>query len=69
MDKMRGRIKSLKKNYGFIGGSDAKDYFFHWSFLADSTKTFSQLEVGNTVEFIPMMEQEKARATQIIAVD
>lgn len=67
---MRGRIKSIKKNFGFIGGSDGNDYFFHWSMLSEMTKTFNQLSIGNTVEFKPeITDDKKLRAQQIIAID
>jgi len=69
MDKMRGRIKSIKKNYGFIGGIDGKDYFFHWTFLGIKTKTFNQLIIGGTVEFIPELVEDKHRARDIDTLD
>lgn len=67
--KIRGRIKSLKKNYGFIGGADGIDYFFYWSFLSEKTKTMKQLEVGTTVEFKPEKFEDKLRARDIVAID
>lgn len=66
---MRGRVKSLKRNFGFIGGRDSKDYFFHWTYLSSTTKTFKQLNVGDTVEFIPEKSDDKDRARDIIAID
>jgi cold shock CspA family protein len=69
MDKIRGRIKSIKKNFGFIGGIDSRDYFFHWTYLSPMTKTFNQLQVGTTVEFIPENSDGKDRARNIIAID
>jgi cold shock CspA family protein len=69
LEKMRGRIKSVKKNYGFIGGMDSRDYFFHWTYLSPATKTFNQLKVGDTVEFIPEKADDKDRAREIIALD
>jgi cold shock CspA family protein len=66
---IRGRIKSIKKNFGFIGGIDSKDYFFHWTYLAPTTKTFNQLAIGTTVEFIPENSDGKDRARNIIAID
>jgi hypothetical protein len=70
---IRGRIKSIKKNFGFIGGIDSRDYFFHWTYLAPTTKTFNQLQIGTTVEFVPEVvvtnsgTQERAR--NIVAID
>lgn len=69
LTKMRGRIKSLKKNYGFIGGIDSRDYFFHWTYLSPMSKTFNQLTQGTTVEFIPEKADDKDRAREIIAID
>jgi cold shock CspA family protein len=66
---IRGRIKSIKKNFGFIGGIDSKDYFFHWTYLNEKTKTFNQLAVGTTVEFTPENSDGKDRARNIVAVD
>lgn len=70
---MRGRIKSLKKTFGFISGVDGQDHFFHWSFLSERTKTFGQLTVGTTVEFeavkVTQENQEKNQAKNIVAVD
>lgn len=67
---IRGRIKSLKKNYGFIGGSDGNDYFFYWSWLSDTTKTMNQLSVGTTVKFKPELSEDKRlRARDIVAID
>lgn len=68
-NKIRGRIKSLKKNYGFIGGADGNDYFFYWTFLSKSTKTMNQLSVGTTVEFKAEEFEKKLRAQDIVAVD
>jgi cold shock CspA family protein len=68
-EPIRGRIKSIKKNFGFIGGIDSKDYFFHWTYLAPTTKTFNQLSIGTTVEFIPENSDGKDRARNIVAVD
>lgn len=67
--KMRGRIKSIKRNFGFIGGIDSRDYFFHWTYLSSNTKTFNQLKVGDTVEFIPEKADDKDRAREVVAVD
>lgn len=67
--KIRGRIKSIKKNYGFIGGIDSKDYFFHWTYLSPTGKTFKQLEVGTTVEFTPERAEDKDRARDVVAID
>lgn len=69
MEKMRGRIKSIKKNYGFIGGMDSNDYFFHWTFLSPATKTFNQLSVGITVEFVPEKGEDKNHAKDVVAID
>jgi cold shock CspA family protein len=69
LEKLRGRIKSIKKNYGFIGGIDSKDYFFHWTYLSPQGKTFNQLSVGTTVEFIPERAEDKDRAREIVALD
>ena len=66
---IRGRVKSIKKNFGFIGGIDSKDYFFHWTYLSEKSKTFNQLAVGTTVEFIPENVDGKDRARNIVAVD
>lgn len=67
--RIRGRIKGLKRNYGFIGGIDSKDYFFHWTALSTNTKTFNQLTIGTTVEFIPDYSNDKNKATDIVAID
>ena len=67
--RIRGRIKSLKRNYGFVGGADGVDYFFYWTYLNDKTKTMNQLTVGTTVEFKPTKEEDKMRAKDIIALD
>lgn len=68
-NKMRGRIKSLKRNHGFVGGHDGHDYFFYWTFLSPNTKTFNQLAVGTTVEFVPETVDGRRRAQNIIAID
>lgn len=69
MVRIRGRIKSVKKNYGFIGGMDNIDYFFHWTFLSKESKTFNQLSVGDTVEFQPELCEDKNRARDILTID
>lgn len=70
MNKLiRGRIKSLKTNFGFIEGADGTDYFFHWTMLATTSKTFRQLEEGFTVEFRPEVVDDKPRAQDIISID
>ena len=67
--RIRGRIKSLKANYGFIEGIDGTDYFFHWSFLNSATKTFKQLAEGDTVELLPEVLGDKIRARDVVALD
>lgn len=69
LKRIRGRIKGLKRNYGFIGGIDSKDYFFHWTSLNQETKTFNQLTIGTTVEFVPDYSDNKNKATDIVAID
>jgi len=69
MDHIRGRIKSLKKNYGFIQGENGVDHFFHWTFLVKESKTFNKLQVGDTVDFIPKQMEDKVHATEIKTLD
>ena len=60
MAMMRGRVKSKKETYGFINGIDGKDYFFYWSHVSElSKKTFKQIEVGDTVNFEPVIVKDK----------
>lgn len=68
-NNMRGRIKSLKKNYGFIQGENGIDHFFHWTFLVKESKTFNKLSVGDTVDFVPKKIEDKDHATEIRTLD
>lgn len=50
---MNGKIirVNVLKGYGFIEGSDKKDYFFHFSDVNKSGKAFRFFEKGDEVDF------------------
>lgn len=57
---MKGKIKWFNhdKGYGWIGGEDMNDYFFHISkFLEEEDNDFKLLVEGADVEFSTMTNQ------------
>ncbi|MCD7737574.1 MAG: cold shock domain-containing protein [Lachnospiraceae bacterium] len=51
MKQITGKVKWFRKKvgYGFISGDNGKDYFVHYTQIAD--KTVSVLERGQIVKF------------------
>ena len=62
---MSGIVKRIRheKGFGFILGSDGKEYFFHMTALKNIR--FEQLEVGSEVEFEDVMADKGLRAEEI----
>lgn len=52
-EKMDGKVKwfAEKKGYGFVKGSDGKDYFIHYSNMKGDG--FKNLQEAQDVKFIP----------------
>ena len=62
-DKMEGKVKwfNRMKEYGFITGTDGKDYFVHVKDLTEGT----QLEEGSDVTFEPAEGDRGLKATKV----
>lgn len=60
---MEGKVKWFNriKEYGFISGTDGKDYFVHVKDLSEGT----QLEEGNDVTFEPATGDKGLKATNV----
>jgi cold shock CspA family protein len=62
-DTLTGTIKTIlpEKGWGFILGTDNREYFFHRS----STTDFDALRVGRAVRFLPTQGPKGFRAEQL----
>ena len=60
---MEGKVKWFNrvKEYGFITGTDGKDYFVHVKDLAEGT----QLEEGSDITFEPTEGDRGLKATKV----
>jgi CspA family cold shock protein len=67
--RMAGKIVRLNKGFGFIEGTDGRDYFFHWSELSKFSKHFRNLQSGDPVTFQPGKTDDGPRAFAIDTVD
>jgi len=63
--RMDGKIVRLNKGFGFIEGTDGRDYFFHWSELSKFSKHFRNLTPGDVVTFQPGRTNDGPRAFAI----
>jgi CspA family cold shock protein len=64
----QGTIKKLaEKGFGFIGGGDGTDMFFHFSALVDVS--FEELRVGQTVEYEVGQGPKGPRAENVRVID
>jgi len=61
-----GVVRKLKEGFGFIAGNDGQDYFFHWTALQKSQGVeFSDLEIGDRVEFLCLEAPKGPRAIEV----
>ena len=61
-----GVVRKLKEGFGFIAGNDGQDYFFHYTALQKSQGVeFSDLEIGDRVEFLCLEAPKGPRAIEI----
>jgi CspA family cold shock protein len=60
-----GVVRKMKEGFGFIAGNDGLDYFFHWTALQKTSVRFSELEVGDRVEFLKLEAPKGPRAIEI----
>lgn len=71
-NRLLGKVRKLKQNFGFIAGDDGIDYFFHWTSMRKNDKDFRKLELLDRVEFSPIEllsgEEMKHRAIEISVV-
>lgn len=65
MAKITGKVKKFNKDkgYGFITGTDGKDYFFHYSAL--NVEGFKTVTIGADVEFEAQEGDRGLRASNI----
>jgi len=66
-----GRIKRLNdRGFGFIGGSDGHEYFFHRNDMLDSA-AFDALRAGDPVEFdsVEPAPAKGHRARHVIVIE
>jgi cold shock CspA family protein len=67
--RMMGKIARLNAGFGFIEGSDGRDYFFHWTELDKFSKQFRNLKEHESVEFTPGRTIHGPRAFEIKTTD
>lgn len=60
-----GVVRKIKEGFGFIAGNDGTDYFFHWTSLQKTSCKFSELEVGDRVEFLKIEAPKGPRAIEV----
>jgi CspA family cold shock protein len=63
--RLKGRVKRIirERGFGFIGGEDGREFFFHRSALKE--KDFESLKEGNGVEFSVEKGPKGLRAVNI----
>jgi len=64
---MRGKVRKLKEGFGFISGDDGRDYFFHWTALQRTTKSFTDLQILDRVEG-SIIESSEHRGPRLIEI-
>ena len=64
---MRGKVRKLKEGFGFISGDNGRDYFFHWTALQRTTKSFQTLEILDRVEG-SVIEGEVGKGPRMIEI-
>lgn len=64
----KGVVRKLREGYGFIAGNDGKDYFLHWTQMMKDTKNFRELQIGDRVEFTPLMGEKGPRAIDVLVI-
>jgi len=71
--RVKGKIFKLSdEGYGFISSHEIPftRIFFHWSSLKQNTKKFTELKVGDVVEFTPVEVKDKGtRAIRISVIE
>lgn len=60
-----GVVRKMKEGFGFIAGNDGVDYFFHWTSLQKTSVKFSELEIGDRVEFTRIEAPKGPRAIEV----
>lgn len=65
-EKIRGKVKwfSTTLNYGFVTGSDSREYFFHVSDIQENVRIFE----GDEVEFESKKTEKGFSAIRVIKV-
>lgn len=67
--QLTGKIKKLNPTFGFISGDDGDDFFFLPTALQKSTAVeFSQLRVGQGVQFTAIEHSKGMRAIDILVL-
>jgi cold shock protein len=57
---MQGIVKNWSRTYGFVHGDDGKDYFTHYSCIAeDETGAHRSLEQGAHVSFDAVLDDPR----------
>jgi len=69
--RLRGRIRRIKKGFGWIAGDDGIDYFFHGTAMKKSSpRQFIDLKEQDRLEFTPIKPELKGwRAIELIYLD
>lgn len=62
---LRGRIKRIDRNFGFIIDEAGQERFFHCSEVVGGRAKFESLVEGCEVDFIPWTNDRGPRATGI----
>lgn len=66
---IRGKVRKLLEGFGFIAGDDGLDYFFHWTGLQQTTKSFHDLKLLDRVEGSVIEGQKGPRLIEIRVID
>lgn len=60
--RIKGRIKELRFDWGFIEGEDGKDYFLYCKSMDPNSCNFKSLRFKDEVEFVPTVSSRGPRA-------
>ena len=70
MNKLTGevRVLNVKRGFGFIAGSDRRDFFFHFNNVLKGTISPQRFQVGDNVTFNVVENEDLKKNPQAVDV-
>ena len=70
MSKLTGevRVLNVKRGFGFIAGSDRRDFFFHFNNVLKGTISPQRFQVGDQVTFSVVENEDLKKNPQAVDV-